>query len=115
MVFTDFLLRFSLAIGLGLVIGFERQWRQRSAGLRTNTLVAMGAAAFTLISFGFTAFGKVMFLSWETETPEEYSLSIIAFAIVLALSLQTITTYCKSLWRRPSRSRKSSYNNCCRY
>ena len=31
---------------LGTLIGFERQWRQRSAGLRTNVLVAVGAAAF---------------------------------------------------------------------
>lgn len=31
---------------LGAVIGFERQWRQRTAGLRTNVLVAVGAAAF---------------------------------------------------------------------
>ena len=31
---------------LGGLIGFERQWRQRNAGLRTNVLVAVGAAAF---------------------------------------------------------------------
>lgn len=35
---------------LGGLIGFERQWRQRMAGLRTNTLVALGAAAFILFS-----------------------------------------------------------------
>jgi putative Mg2+ transporter-C (MgtC) family protein len=37
-----------LAVGflLGTLIGLERQWRQRSAGLRTTTLVATGAAAF---------------------------------------------------------------------
>jgi uncharacterized membrane protein YhiD involved in acid resistance len=29
---------------LGAAIGFERQWRQRLAGLRTNTLVALGAS-----------------------------------------------------------------------
>ena len=34
------------AFALGGLIGFERQWRQRSAGLRTNVLVAVGAAAF---------------------------------------------------------------------
>jgi putative Mg2+ transporter-C (MgtC) family protein len=34
------------AFCLGTVIGFERQWRQRTAGLRTNVLVAVGAAAF---------------------------------------------------------------------
>ena len=31
---------------LGGLIGLERQWRQRTAGLRTNVLVAVGAAAF---------------------------------------------------------------------
>ena len=31
---------------LGAAIGLERQWRQRLAGLRTNTLVALGAAIF---------------------------------------------------------------------
>lgn len=35
-----------LAFLLGALIGVERQWRQRTAGLRTNTLVAVGAAIF---------------------------------------------------------------------
>lgn len=35
---------------LGGLIGFERQWRQRLAGLRTNTLVALGAATFVLFA-----------------------------------------------------------------
>jgi hypothetical protein len=33
------------ALLLGATIGFERQWRQRLIGLRTNTLVDLGAAA----------------------------------------------------------------------
>ncbi len=35
------------AFVLGTTIGVERQWRQRNAGLRTNVLVAVGAAAFS--------------------------------------------------------------------
>jgi putative Mg2+ transporter-C (MgtC) family protein len=35
---------------LGGVIGLERPWRQRTAGLRTNVLVAVGAAAFVDMS-----------------------------------------------------------------
>ncbi len=35
---------------LGGLIGFERQVRQRTAGLRTNTLVAVGAAAFVAMA-----------------------------------------------------------------
>jgi putative Mg2+ transporter-C (MgtC) family protein len=38
----------SVALALGAAIGFERQWRQRLAGLRTNTLVALGAATFVV-------------------------------------------------------------------
>lgn len=34
------------AFVLGAVIGYERQYRQRTAGLRTNVLVAVGAAIF---------------------------------------------------------------------
>lgn len=37
---------FLTAFVLGTLIGAERQWRQRSAGLRTTVLVALGAAAF---------------------------------------------------------------------
>jgi putative Mg2+ transporter-C (MgtC) family protein len=37
-----------VALLLGALIGLERQWRQRLAGLRTNSLVALGAATFTL-------------------------------------------------------------------
>jgi putative Mg2+ transporter-C (MgtC) family protein len=33
---------------MGACIGFERQWRHRMAGLRTNTLVAIGAASFVV-------------------------------------------------------------------
>lgn len=39
-----------IACSLGGFIGFERQWRQRLAGLRTNTLVAIGAATFVLFA-----------------------------------------------------------------
>lgn len=38
------------AFVLGCLIGAERQWRQRTAGLRTNALVALGAAAFVMVA-----------------------------------------------------------------
>jgi putative Mg2+ transporter-C (MgtC) family protein len=44
--------RLLLALVLGACIGAERQWRQRAAGLRTNTLVCFGAAAF--VDLGLT-------------------------------------------------------------
>jgi len=36
---------------LGAMLGFEREMRQKTAGLRTNILIAVGSALFTLMSF----------------------------------------------------------------
>jgi putative Mg2+ transporter-C (MgtC) family protein len=44
--FLDTLVSLTAAFLLGTLIGAERQYRQRTAGLRTNVLVAVGAAAF---------------------------------------------------------------------
>jgi putative Mg2+ transporter-C (MgtC) family protein len=44
-----------LALLLSALIGIEREVRQKNAGLRTHTLVGVGAALFMLISkYGFT-------------------------------------------------------------
>jgi magnesium transporter len=43
------------------------------------------------ICLGLLAYGKVLFLSWETEIPPVYSLSSIALMISLALALQVVT------------------------
>ena len=45
----------ALAFVLSSLIGVEREWRQKSAGLRTHTLVGVGAALFLLVSkYGFS-------------------------------------------------------------
>lgn len=50
----DMLLRIGLGLLLGAAVGFERQWRARTAGLRTNALVSLGAALFVMLSaYGF--------------------------------------------------------------
>jgi putative Mg2+ transporter-C (MgtC) family protein len=46
----EFSLRLGCALLCGAVIGVERQWRQRTAGLRTYTLVAVGSALFVLLA-----------------------------------------------------------------
>ena len=51
---STFLLRLGCAVLAGGLIGFERQWHQKTAGLRTNTLVALGAAIYVLISIQMT-------------------------------------------------------------
>ena len=43
-------LRLATALVVGAVIGIERQWRHKMAGLRTNVLVSVGAAVFCLIA-----------------------------------------------------------------
>ena len=45
---ADFALRLAIGVGCGALIGLERQWRARGAGLRTNALVAAGATVFVL-------------------------------------------------------------------
>ncbi|WP_025156749.1 MgtC/SapB family protein [Leifsonia aquatica] len=45
----DIALRVLLAGGCGALIGLERQWRARTAGVRTNALVSLGAALFVVM------------------------------------------------------------------
>ena len=53
----DVLLRLGLAAGLGGAVGFERELRDREAGIRTHLLVSLGSALFTIISaYGFHEF-----------------------------------------------------------
>jgi putative Mg2+ transporter-C (MgtC) family protein len=42
--------RLLLAAALGGALGLEREWRNKTAGLRTNILIAIGSALFTLMS-----------------------------------------------------------------
>ena len=49
-----FALRLFVAAFAGLLIGFERQWHNKSAGLRTNSLVAIGSAIYVLLSIQLT-------------------------------------------------------------
>jgi len=46
----EFFTRLAVGLGCGALIGAERQWRARRAGLRTNALVAAGATLFVLYS-----------------------------------------------------------------
>jgi putative Mg2+ transporter-C (MgtC) family protein len=42
--------RLLMACGLGGIIGLEREWRHKDSGLRTNMLICMGSALFTIMS-----------------------------------------------------------------
>lgn len=45
----DIAVRIVTAIVLGAAIGLERQWRLRTAGIRTNALVSVGSALFVIL------------------------------------------------------------------
>jgi len=47
---VDLMLRLLLAAGLGAALGLEREYHQKPAGLRTNILIGLGAALFTIVS-----------------------------------------------------------------
>jgi putative Mg2+ transporter-C (MgtC) family protein len=50
MISLDNLISIILAIVFGGVIGIEREFSRKPAGLRTNALICLGAAVFTIIS-----------------------------------------------------------------
>jgi putative Mg2+ transporter-C (MgtC) family protein len=47
---ADVVWRLLLAAALGAALGLEREYRQKPAGLRTNILIALGSALFTIVS-----------------------------------------------------------------
>ncbi|GAB2761109.1 MgtC/SapB family protein [Salinimicrobium soli] len=49
----DFTLRVGAALLSGVLIGVEREIRNKNAGLKTNALVSLGAAVFVVISVKF--------------------------------------------------------------
>ena len=47
---SEAVLRLALAAALGGAIGLEREFRHKPAGLRTNMLIALGSALFSIVS-----------------------------------------------------------------
>ena len=61
--FLDIVWRLGLAAVLGGAIGFERELRERGAGLRTHLLVSVGSALFTIVS-------AYAWSDWSFSTPK---------------------------------------------
>lgn len=57
MTLIDFVLRLLASIAAGGMVGLERQFKNKSAGFRTNTLVSMGACVYVLINISLTENG----------------------------------------------------------
>lgn len=53
--YLEVLLKLTFAVVLGAVIGFEREYKNRPAGLRTNILVCLGATLVQIISIEILA------------------------------------------------------------
>ena len=47
---VDVIARLLMSAFFGALVGIERQWRHKNAGLKTNALVSIGATAFGLIA-----------------------------------------------------------------
>jgi putative Mg2+ transporter-C (MgtC) family protein len=47
----ELLLRLFISVGLGALVGFERELTDKPAGIRTYAFVSMGACLFTISSF----------------------------------------------------------------
>ena len=53
----DLWVRLLVAAGLGAALGLEREYNRKPAGLRTNILIAVGSALFTMLSIVFAHSG----------------------------------------------------------
>jgi putative Mg2+ transporter-C (MgtC) family protein len=67
----ELVLRLALSALLGAVIGAEREWRDRTAGLRTHMLVCVGSAVFTIVS-------AYAFQDWYTSVPLDRRSTVVS-------------------------------------
>lgn len=51
----DQIIKIAVALALGTVIGFEREWADKPAGIRTHILVCVAACLITIMAFSFGA------------------------------------------------------------
>ncbi|MEV5504939.1 MgtC/SapB family protein [Streptomyces orinoci] len=65
-----------LALLMSSLIGLEREWRQKSAGLRTHTLVGVGSALFMEVSIH--GFGAVVGLQGTALDPSRVAAQIVS-------------------------------------
>lgn len=102
----EFLIRLSVAMLLGLIIGLEREYRSdtpRAAGMRTLAIVAMGSALFTLISaYGFAAFSSAAYARTDPSRIAAQIVSGIGFlgagAILLHKQVVRGLTTAAAIW-----------------
>lgn len=78
--FPTIVLRLIVALLLGAVIGFEREYRQHVAGMRTTALISLGSALFTIISgYGFFNLLNVPHIQLDPTRIASYIIAGIGF------------------------------------
>jgi len=78
--FPTILLRLSVALFLGALVDLERESNEHEAGLRTNALVSLGCALFTLISgYGFLSFLNMVHIQVDPTRIASYVIAGIGF------------------------------------
>jgi putative Mg2+ transporter-C (MgtC) family protein len=78
--FPEILLRLGIALLLGALVGLERETSEHAAGIRTNALVALGSALFTVISaFGFLSMLGIPHIQLDPTRIASYVVAGIGF------------------------------------
>jgi putative Mg2+ transporter-C (MgtC) family protein len=90
------LVRLALALIFGIIIGVEREWRQKHAGLKTMALVALGAAAFGMMT---DTFGPVNHNPGQIAAAVVGGIGFIGAGVIMhrGITVQGVTT-AATLW-----------------
>lgn len=99
------LVRILAAVGLGAVVGFEREANDQAAGLRTHISVALGACVFGIVStLGFEAFERVTATNVRVDVTRVASQVVVGIGFIGAgviwrqgATVRSVTT-AASLW-----------------
>jgi putative Mg2+ transporter-C (MgtC) family protein len=97
------IVRVAVAAGLGAAIGLERELDEKAAGLRTNVLVSVGSALFTLVgAYGFSEFSQGRDVSFDPSRVAAQIVTGIGFLGAGVIFRQGLTvrglTTAASLW-----------------
>jgi putative Mg2+ transporter-C (MgtC) family protein len=99
----EILERLAIAAALGAAVGFEREWSHKVAGLRTHSLVAIGAALFSLITIflfeRYPSVGGVTGLDYHLIANVVVGIGFIGAGAILRRGSHVIgTTTAATLW-----------------
>jgi len=96
------LTRIALAALLGAVIGIEREWRHKAAGIKTNMLVGLGAATFAMIS---NTFGPTNHNPAQIAAAVVTGIGFVGAGVIIhrGISVQGVTT-AATLWANAAMS-----------